>query len=139
MPKNLSLDNVIGQVQKGVSTRRSLNHFCKHMAFVSQVEPKIVADALEDNNSINAMHEELNQFARNEVWTIVPRSKQMNVIGTKWVFKNKLDEQGVIVQNKARLVAKGYVSQTLGFEDHKYPDHVFKLKKELYGLKQAPR
>ena len=33
---------------------------------------------------------------------------QMNVIGTKWVFKNKLDEQGVIVRNKARLVAKGY-------------------------------
>jgi len=54
------------------------------------------------------MHEELNQFARNEVWTLVPRTNQMNVIGTKWVFKNKLDEQGVIVRNKARLVAKGY-------------------------------
>jgi len=107
----------------------------------------------------------------------------MNVIGTKWVFKNKLDEQGVTVRNKARLIAKGYnqeegidygetyalvarleavrlllpyacmngfklyqmdvknaflngyideevyVSQPPGFEDHKYPDHVFKLKK----------
>ena len=67
MPKNLSLDNIIGQVQKGVSTRRSLNQFCEHMAFVSQVDTKSVADALEDNNWINAMHEELNQFARNEV------------------------------------------------------------------------
>jgi len=40
VPKNLSLDNVIGQVQKGVSTRRSLNQFFEHMAFLSQVEPK---------------------------------------------------------------------------------------------------
>ena len=83
MPRNLSLDNVIRQVQKGVSTRRSLNHFCEHMAFVSQVEPKIVTEALEDNNWINAIHEELNQIARNEVWTLIPRSKKMNVIGIK--------------------------------------------------------
>jgi len=108
VPRNLSLDNIIGQVQKGVTTRRSMNHFCEHMAFVSQVEPKSVSEPLEDSNWINAMHEELNQFARNEVWTLVPRSKEMNVIGTKWVFKNKIDKQGVIVRNKARLVAKGY-------------------------------
>jgi len=78
------------------------------MAFVSQVKPKTIADAIEDNNWINAIHEELNQFTQNEVWIVVPRTKQMNVIGTKWVFKNKLDEQGVIVRNKAGLVAKGY-------------------------------
>jgi len=95
VPKNLSLDNVIGQVQRGVSTRSSLNQFCEHMEFVSQVEPKTVADTLEDNNWINAMHEELNQFARSEVWTLVPRTDKMNVIDTKWVFKNKLDEQGI--------------------------------------------
>jgi len=40
--KNLSLDNIIGQVHKGVTTRRSMNHFCERMAFVSQVEPKSV-------------------------------------------------------------------------------------------------
>jgi len=78
------------------------------MTFVSQVKPKSVSEALEGSNWINAMHEELNQFVRNEVWTLVPRSEEMNVIGTKWVFKNKIDEQGVIVRNKARLVAKGY-------------------------------
>jgi len=88
-------------MQNGVSTKRLLNHFCEHMAFVSQVELKTMAEALEDNNWINAIHEELNQFARSEVWTLVPRTKKMNVIGTKWVFKNKLDEQGVIVRNKA--------------------------------------
>jgi len=65
VPKNLSLDNVIVQVQRGVSTRRSSNQFCEHMTFVSQLEPKTVADALENNNWINVMHEELNQFARN--------------------------------------------------------------------------
>jgi len=52
------------------------------------------------------MHEELNQFARNEVWTLVPRSKEMNVIGTKWVFMDKIDEQGVIVRNKRDLLQK---------------------------------
>jgi len=53
------------------------------------------------------MHEELIQFARNEVWSLVPRTGQMNVIGTKWIFKNKLDEQGIIIRNKARLVETG--------------------------------
>ena len=57
---------------------------------------------------ITAMHEELNQFARNEVWILVPITSKMNVIGSKWVFKNKLGEHGVIVRKKARLVAKGY-------------------------------
>jgi len=54
------------------------------------------------------MHEELNQFARNEVWFLVPRTDEMNIIGSKWVFSNKLDEYDVITRNKARLVAKGY-------------------------------
>ena len=85
-----------------------MNQFFEHMAFVSQVEPKTLVDALEDSNWINAMHEELNQFTINEIWTLVLRTKEMNVIGTKCVFKNKLDEQGIIVRNKAKLVAKGY-------------------------------
>ena len=54
------------------------------------------------------MQEKLNQFTRIEVWTLVPQSVIMNVIGIKWVFKNKLDEVGVITRNKARLIAKGY-------------------------------
>jgi len=58
VPRNLLLDNIIGQVHKGVTTRRSVNHFCEHMAFVSQVEPKSGNDALEDSDWINAMHED---------------------------------------------------------------------------------
>ena len=54
------------------------------------------------------MQEKLNQFERNKVWTLVPRPKHHPIIGVKWVFRNKMDEQGVITRNKARLVAKGY-------------------------------
>ena len=53
------------------------------------------------------MQEELNQFEYNEVWTLVPRKHEMNIIGTKWVYMNKMDEHGAITRNKARLVAKG--------------------------------
>jgi len=54
------------------------------------------------------MQDELNQFTRNDVWSLVPRSDEMNVINTKWVFRNKMNEDGKIVRNKARLVVKGY-------------------------------
>ena len=54
------------------------------------------------------MQEKLVQFMRNKVWHLVPRPKDRTVIGTKWVFKNNMDEQGTVVCNKARLVIKGY-------------------------------
>ena len=54
------------------------------------------------------MQEELNQFERSKVWTLVPRSNNHPIIGTKWVFRNKLDESEIIVKNKVRLVAQGY-------------------------------
>jgi len=54
------------------------------------------------------MQEELHQFKLNDVWEVVPRLKDHMVIGTKWVFRNKLDDKGKVTRNKARLVAKGY-------------------------------
>jgi hypothetical protein len=54
------------------------------------------------------MHDELHQFTRNDVWTLVPRPVEQNIIGTKWIFKNKTDEHGTMVRNKAHLVAQGY-------------------------------
>ena len=89
VPRNLSLDNVIGQFHKGVLTRNSLNLLCEHMAFVSQIEPKTVQEALNDSNWISVMQEELNQFTINDVWSLVPKTSGMNVIGTKWVFRTK--------------------------------------------------
>jgi len=53
----------------------------------------------------------LDQFKRNDVWDIVPRTQSQQIIGTKWVFRNKLDDSGVIIKNKARLVAKGYCQE----------------------------
>ena len=51
------------------------------------------------------MHEELHQFVWNDVWELFPRPKGVNVIGTKWIFKNKSDEHGTVIRNKSRLVA----------------------------------
>ena len=57
------------------------------------------------------MQEELNQFTANEVWDLVPPPENQTIIGTKWVFRNNLDENGVVTRNKARLVAQGYNQQ----------------------------
>lgn len=54
------------------------------------------------------MQEELNEFERNEVWCLVDRLTHQNVIDTKWVFRNKMDENHNVFRNKAHLVAKGY-------------------------------
>ena len=54
------------------------------------------------------MHEELNQFVRNDVWELAPRPENVHVIGTKWIFKNKIDEDGKIIWNKSQLIAQGY-------------------------------
>jgi len=65
-------------------------------------------EALVDSNWTIAMQEELGQFERNQVWLFTSRPKNHPVVGTKWVFRNKLDENGNVIRNKARLVAKGY-------------------------------
>ena len=54
------------------------------------------------------MKEELSQTENNETWELVPRPINKNVIGAKWVFRNKLDEAGKVTRNKDRLVCKGY-------------------------------
>ena len=104
-------DAIISDYNQGVQTRSSTQTFCAFNAFISQVEPKTVEEALKDSNWITAMQEELHQFERNKVWRLVPRPPDRPVIGAKWVFRNKLDDQGTITRNKARLVAKGYNQQ----------------------------
>ena len=65
-------------------------------------------EALQDADWVNSIRKELHQFVRNDVWELVPRSKGVNVIGTKWIFKNKSDEYGTVIRNKSRLIAQGY-------------------------------
>ena len=81
---------------------------CAFSAYVSLIETKNIKEALLDSDWIIAMQEELNQFERSRVWNLVPKPQNRTVIGTRWVFRNKLDEQGQIVRNKARLVVQGY-------------------------------
>ena len=65
-------------------------------------------EALQDADWVNSIHKELHQFVRNDVWELVLRPKGVNVIGTKWIFKNKSDEHGTVIRNKSRLVAQRY-------------------------------
>ena len=53
-------------------------------------------------------NEELDQIEKNQTWELFPRPKSKNIVGTKWVFKNKFNEYAQVIINKARLVCKGY-------------------------------
>jgi len=79
-----------------------------YSCYLAQTELKKVDEALQDESWESAMHDELHQFIRNDVWTLVPHPAEQNIIGTKWIFKNKTYENGTVVRNKARLVAQGY-------------------------------
>ncbi|KAL8126839.1 hypothetical protein AgCh_013948 [Apium graveolens] len=99
---------IIGDASSRVETRKATQEECLYSSFLSQEEPKKVREALLDPDWVLAMYEELNQFERNKVWKLVPKPKSKNSIDTKWVFRNKMDENGIVVRNKARLFYKGY-------------------------------
>ncbi|GJX25587.1 putative ribonuclease H-like domain-containing protein [Tanacetum coccineum] len=130
------------------------------------MEPKKVIQALADSSWVEAMQEELLQFRLKKVWRLVDLPKGKHAIGTKWVYRNKKDERGIVVRNKARLVTQAYASfmrfivyqmdvksaflygtieegvyvcQPPGFEDPHFPNKVYKVDKALYGLHQALR
>jgi len=102
--KNHPSDLIIGDPDLGIRTRKN-NEEVSNSCFVSMFEPKNVKEALTDEFWIEAMQEELNQFKRSEVWDLVPRPKDLNVIGTKWIYKNKSDENGTVTRNKASLLS----------------------------------
>ncbi len=108
LQKDHPVDQIIDAINRGVTTRSRIANFCEHYSFVSSIESRNIKEALMDADWINAMHEELNQFERNQVWSLVERPHDHNVIGTKWVFRNKQDTNGEVVRNKARLVAQGF-------------------------------
>ena len=73
----------MGDISKGVQTQSRIASFCEHYFFVSFLEPNCVDEALRDPDWVNVMHEELNNFTQNQVWDLVERPKNYNVIGTK--------------------------------------------------------
>jgi hypothetical protein len=101
------VDNILGDIKNRVTIRSCVAIFYQHYSFVSSFEPFKLEDSLCDSDWVVFMQEELNNFKRNEVWSLVERPKQ-NIVDTKCVFHNKQDEHGVVTRNKAKLVAKGY-------------------------------
>jgi hypothetical protein len=90
------------------SSRSAHLSFFTNTLFIALFEPRDVGYTVSDSSWVNVMHDELENFERNQVWTLVESHRDVNVIGTKCVFKNKQGEDGEIVRNKARLVAQGF-------------------------------
>jgi hypothetical protein len=82
------VDNILDDIEKEVTTRSRVANFYEYYSFVSSFEPFKVEDALRDRDWMVAMQEELNNFKRNEVCSLIERLKQ-NIVGTKWIFRNK--------------------------------------------------
>ncbi|XP_073049472.1 uncharacterized protein [Primulina eburnea] len=159
--KNHPSSQIIGETFEGMQTRRkekvdyrkmiglvcmtSVYSQVSHSCFVSLIEPKNVNEALKDEFWVNAMHEELEQFVRNDVWdlTFAPVARIESVrlllaIACHMDIKlYQMDVKSAFLNGIFKEEA--YVSQPKGFEDPHHPNHVYKLKKALYGLKQAPR
>jgi hypothetical protein len=108
--KNHPENQIIGDINEGVQTRRKLIKDTKqsHVAFLSMIEPTNFEEASQEEDWIRAMNEELDQIEKNNTWELVPRPENKNVIGSKWVFKNKMNERGQFVRNKSILVCKVY-------------------------------
>nr|GEX69464.1 retrovirus-related Pol polyprotein from transposon TNT 1-94 [Tanacetum cinerariifolium] len=79
----------------------------------NEEEPKRVHQALKDPSWIEAIKEELLQFKMQKVWVLVDLPHVKRAIGTKWVYRNKKDERGIVVRNKARLVAQGHTQEEI--------------------------
>ncbi|XP_075086520.1 uncharacterized protein LOC142169185 [Nicotiana tabacum] len=101
---------IIRYPNEGMKTRGA--HKKKaNLALISQIEPKKIDKALKDSSWVHAIQEELDQFDKNKVWKLMPKHVDATVIGTQWVFRNKLNEEGKVIRNKAKLVAQRYSQQ----------------------------
>ncbi|GJY72127.1 putative ribonuclease H-like domain-containing protein, partial [Tanacetum coccineum] len=102
---------LISSVQQLRRTNHKDFQNCLFACYLSQIEPKKPFQALKDPSWVEAMQDELLQFKLLKVWTLVDLPKDKWAIGTKWVFRNKKDERGIVVKNKARLVAEGHTQK----------------------------
>nr|GEY94433.1 retrovirus-related Pol polyprotein from transposon TNT 1-94 [Tanacetum cinerariifolium] len=103
-----------------MQTRRQLAtdpKMCMFALTVSTAEPKNIKEAMADSAWIEAMQEEHHQFDRLQVWELVDKPFGKHVIKLKWLWKNKMDEEQIVIRNKA-LVAKGYAQEEgIDFEE----------------------
>ncbi|GJS65754.1 putative ribonuclease H-like domain-containing protein [Tanacetum coccineum] len=86
-------------------------HHCLFACFLSQHEPKKISEALEYRKLVDAMQKNGASLSFKIVWILVDLPYGKKAIGTKWVYRNKKDERGVVVRNKARLVAQGHMQE----------------------------
>ncbi|GJZ57786.1 putative ribonuclease H-like domain-containing protein [Tanacetum coccineum] len=105
--KDHPIENVIGDVKSSVQTRR-MTKPTSEQGFLGAIELASIAKSLSNLSWVEAMQEELLQFKLQQVWILVDLPIGKRAIGTKWVFRNKKDERGIVIRNKARLVAKGH-------------------------------
>ena len=107
-PPKVIVGNMNELILRKHTVDKCVANFVSYSCYMSQVEPTKVEETLQDESWVKAMHDELLQFQRNDVWTLVPRPEGEHIISTKWIFRNKTDEEGNVICNKARLVAQGY-------------------------------
>ncbi|KAA0051491.1 putative mitochondrial protein [Cucumis melo var. makuwa] len=110
--RNHPSSSIIGDPSSGITTKKKdkidYAKMIVDICYTSSIEPTSANEAFKDEFLINVMQEELLQFKRNNVWTLVPKSEGANIIGTKLIFKNKTDEKGHVIRNKTLLVVQGY-------------------------------
>ncbi|GJV27267.1 retrovirus-related pol polyprotein from transposon TNT 1-94 [Tanacetum coccineum] len=125
------LEQVRGNPLRPVQTRRQLATDLEMYMFtvtVSKTKLKNIKEAMADHAWIEAMQEELHQFDRLDICELVDKPFSKIVIGLKWLWKNKKDEESIIIRNKARLVAKGYRQEEgIDFEESFAPFARLKL------------
>ena len=108
MKKHHPIAQIIGDKDaRPIARNRLRNDTC----LLSMKEPISVKDALQDIDWGKAMEEDIEPIEKNKTWSLVPRPEDKNVISTKWIFRNKLDENGEVTRNKVRLVCKGYAQE----------------------------
>ncbi|GJR83217.1 putative ribonuclease H-like domain-containing protein [Tanacetum coccineum] len=143
-------DQIIRDLTSAIQTRR--------MTKISDEHAMKVIQALEDPSWIEEMQEELLQFQLQKVWTLVNLPNGKWAIRTKWVFRNKKYERGIVIRNKANMVTQGYTQEEgIDYDEvfalvarieairggiclpTSWLDKVYKVEKALYGLHQAPK
>ena len=85
-----------------------MTHHYTYMKKVAEVyEPECYAETEKDVNWRAAMEKEMRALDANDIWDLVDPPRHYKLIGCKWVFKVKYNDDGLVNRYKARLVVKG--------------------------------